>query len=104
MNIESIENEFKQIMSSDNASYFNIVERNFSPANKEEYIYENFKKYRRYSERKGAELLFGSKKYKGVEHIILNIDKEKFFKEGNISWLELYKRGIIFTEGEFFVF
>jgi len=106
MKKELIEKEFKNIMQSENAPYFNITSRSFGLNNREEFIYNYFKDYRKYSDRRGPELLFGSKNYKGIDHVFINIDKEKLFQDNNIeiNYLELYKNGIIFTEGEFFVF
>lgn len=104
MNTDLIKQEFEKIMNTEDSRHFNIISRSFLTNNREEYIYNTFKNYRVFSDRKGAELLFKTKKYKGVEHIFINIDKEKFIQESNISCLELYKNGIIFTEDEFFVF
>lgn len=104
MNMDLVEQEFKKIMSSEDSCHFNIISRGFSVNNREDFICQNFKNYRKFSERKGAELLFGTKQYKGIDHIFIKIDKEKFITDNNISYVELYKNGIIFTEGEFFVF
>jgi len=104
MNMDLVEQEFKKIMSGEDSRHFNIISRGFSVNNREDFIYQNFKNYRKFSEKKGAELLFGTKQYKGIDHIFINIDKEKFITDNNISYVELYKNGIIFTEGEFFVF
>lgn len=105
MKKELIEKEFKNIMQSENAPYFNVTSRSFELNNREEFIYNYFKDYRKYSDRRGPELLFGAKNYKGIEHVFINIDKDKLFQDNiEINYLELYKNGIIFTEGEFFVF
>lgn len=104
--MELMEHEFKRILNTNESNYFNIVSRSFLKNDRENYIYKLFNKYRKISERKGSEFLFSYKKYKGIEHIIINIDKESFFSDKNndIECLELYKNGIIFTEKEFFVF
>lgn len=102
--MDIIEKEFTKILSSDDAVYFNFLQRNIN-YNKEAFLSEKFHKYRIYSERKGTLPLFDMKILNGMPHLILNIDKEAFIRnEIDHDFLTLYKNGVIFTQGEFFVF
>lgn len=102
--METIEKYFEKILNSNDSAYFNILQKNVNH-NKEAFLSQTFHKYRIYSERKGSLPLFGTKILNGMPHIFLNIDKEAFLKnKSEHDFLTLYKNGVIFTQGEFFVF
>lgn len=104
MMMETIQKDFQKILNSDDSAYFNILQKNVN-YNKEAFLSKSFHKYRIYSDRKGPQPLFGTKILHGMPHMFLNIDKESFIKnKDEHDFLTLYKNGVIFTEGEFFVF